>query len=106
MAQITEHINSSNHKINSCGKTRRMVVNLGSKKCENNNNSTCQLSRLQNSLLISISDTPENDLSNVDSEMRHEKVRTFLANSSSKLFSCSIRAIYNIVNIAQNIISC
>ena len=66
MAQISEHINSSCHKIHYYDQKCKIIVNLGSKKCENNNNSTCQLSRLQNSLLISISDTPENDLSNVD----------------------------------------
>ena len=67
MAWISEHINSSNCKIYSHDQMSKMIVNLGSKKCENNNNSTCRLGSLHNSLLISISDTPENDLSNVDS---------------------------------------
>ena len=66
MDQITEHINSSNHKINSNNKMRRMAVNLVSKKHENNNNSICQISCLYNSLLISIFDTPEKYLSIID----------------------------------------
>ena len=45
---------------------RKIIVNLGSKKCENNNNSTCQLIRIQNALLESIVNTPEKDLPNVD----------------------------------------
>ena len=53
---------------------RKMIVNLGSKKRENNYTSTCQLTCLQNSLLMSIFDIPENGLSNVDLEIRHEKI--------------------------------
>ena len=47
----------------------KMVVNLGSKKCENNNNYTCQLSHLQNYLLMSIVDTPEKYVSNIDGKL-------------------------------------
>ena len=60
---------------------RKLIFNLGSKKCENNNNSTCQLNPLQNSLLISIIDTPENGVSNVDRKIDKRKVRTSLMNS-------------------------
>ena len=66
MAQISEHINSSNHNIFSYDQMIKMIVNLGSKKCKNNNTFTCQLTR------IIIVETPEKDLSNVDSETRHE----------------------------------
>ena len=59
---------------------RKLIFNLGSKKCENNNNSTCQLNPLQNSLLISIIDTPENGVSNVDRKIDKRKVRTSLMN--------------------------
>ena len=39
-----------------------MIANLGNKKCENNNNFTCQLNHIQNLLLISIVNTHEKDL--------------------------------------------
>ena len=71
--QISEHINYSNQKIHSYDQMRKMIVNLGTKKCENNNKSTCQLSHLHNLLLMSIVDTPENDISKIDLEIRHEK---------------------------------
>ena len=61
MAQISAHINSSNQKIHSYDQTRKIIVNLSSKKYENNNNCTCQLSRLKNLLLMNIADTPEKD---------------------------------------------
>ena len=50
----------------------KLIVNLGSKKCEKSNNFTFQLSRIQNLLLMSIVDAPEKDVSNVDSEIRHD----------------------------------
>ena len=50
---------------------RKMIFNLGSKKCEKN--STCQLFHLQSLLLMIIVNTPENNLSNVDLEITHEK---------------------------------
>ena len=59
MVHISEHINSSNHKIHSHGQISKMIVNLISKKCKNKNNSTCQLRCLNNSLLIIIVNTPE-----------------------------------------------
>ena len=61
MAQISEHINSSNHKIHSYDEMRKMIVNLGIRKCKNNDTSTYELTRLKNSLLMSIVDTPEKD---------------------------------------------
>ena len=54
---------------------------------------------LQNSLLMSIVDTPEKYLSKVDRKADMKKVRTSSVKSSSTLSSCSIRAMYNRVNI-------
>ena len=74
MARISEHINSSNNRINYYDQIIKMIVNLGSKKFENNNNSTCQINHLQNLLLMSIVDTPEKDVSNIDRELDKRKV--------------------------------
>ena len=49
-----------------------MIVNLASKKVENNENSSPQLTRLHHSLLISIFGTPEKDLLNVE-KIRNER---------------------------------
>ena len=54
MYQISEHINYSNHKNYSYDKMRKMIVNLGSKKCKNYNNYIYKLSCLHNLLLTSI----------------------------------------------------
>ena len=88
MAQISEHVNSSNHKIHSYDQMSKLIVNLVSKKCENNNNSTCQLNHLHNSLLMSIVDTPEKDISNVDRKLDKRKIGTISIKSSLILFSC------------------
>ena len=48
MAQISERIKSSNHRIHSHDQMIKIIVNLGSKKCEDNKNSTFQLKHLQN----------------------------------------------------------
>ena len=63
VAHISEHIKSSNHKVCSYDQMRKMIGNVGSNKCKNNNNSTCQLNHLQNSLLMSIVQTYEKDVS-------------------------------------------
>ena len=72
----------------------KIIVNLGSKKGKNNNNSTCQLSCLQNYLLMNIVDTPEKDLPNVDSEIRHEKI-TYIFSK----FIMNISFLFNMCNI-------
>ena len=82
MAQISEHINSSNHKMHSYDQTRKMIVNLGSNKFENNDTSSCQLNHLHNLLLISVYEIPENYLSNVDRKYDTRKVRTSSVKSS------------------------
>ena len=51
---------------------------------------------------MSIVDTPLKDIPNVDSKLDKRKIPTSLINSSSKLFSCSIRAMYNRFHRAQN----
>ena len=82
-------------KIHSYDKTNKMIVNLGSKKYEDKNNSTCQLNHLQNLLSMSIVDTPERDVSKVDRKLYKRKIRTSSIKSSSTSFSCSIRSVYN-----------
>ena len=51
---------------------------------------------------MSIVDTPENYVSNVDKKLDKRKVRTSSIKSSSALFSCSIRAMYNRVYCDKN----
>ena len=51
---------------------------------------------------MSIVDNPEQDVSNVDRKLDKRKIRTSLIKSSSILFSCSIRAMYNRVHRDQN----
>ena len=80
-----------------------MIVNLGSKKCEKNNNSTCQLNHVHNSLLMSMVDIPEKYVSNVDSKLDKRKIRTSPINLSSTSFYCSIYTIYNRVYCAKNV---
>ena len=64
MAQISEHINSTNHKIHYYDQTIKNIVNLGNKKGKKKDNASPQLSCLHNSLLMSIVETPEKYLSN------------------------------------------
>ena len=77
MAQISEQIDPSNQKIHSYDRMSKMIANLVSKKCEYNNNSTCQLNHPHNSLLMSIVDTPENNVSNVDRKLDKRKIHTY-----------------------------
>ena len=79
----------------------KIIVNLGSKICEKNDTFTCQLTCLHNWLLMSIFETPEKDLSNVDSKSDMRKLRTSSVKLSSTLLFCSIRAISDSVNRAQ-----
>ena len=102
MDHISEHITSSNQKIHSYYHMGTIIVNLSNKKCENNNNSTGHLNHIQKLFLISIVDTPEKDVSNVDRKLDKRKIRTSLIKSSSTLFSFSIREVYNIFHRAQN----
>ena len=78
-----------------------MIFNLSSKKRKNKYNSSPQLTYLQNSLIMSIVDTPKDNLSNVEGKYDMSKVRTSSENSSSPLFLCSICAMYNRVNHAK-----
>ena len=88
MSHISEHINSSNHKIHSYDQMIKIIVNLGTNKFEDKNNSTCQLNHLHNSLLMSIVDTPEKDVSTFDRKLDNREIRTSSIKLSSKLFSC------------------
>ena len=51
---------------------------------------------------MSIIDTPEKVVSNVDSKLDKRKIRTSSIKSSSALFSCSIRAMFNRLHRAQS----
>ena len=53
-------------------------------------------------IIVSIVDTTEKYLSNVDRKLDKKITRTSSINSSSTLFYCSIIAIYNRVHLAQN----
>ena len=57
MAQISEHGNDINHKVHYHDKMSKRILNLGSKKGDNNNNLSPQLSHIYNSLLVIIVDT-------------------------------------------------
>ena len=61
MAQISEQINYPNKKIHSYNQMRKMIIDIGSKKGENNDTYSPQITRLQNSLLMIIADTPAID---------------------------------------------
>ena len=80
----------------------KITVNLSNNKCENNNNSTGHINYIQKLLLMSIFDTPEKDVSNIDRKLDKRKIRTSLIKSSSTFFSCTIRAMYNRVHRAQS----
>ena len=76
MDQISEHTNSSNHKIHSRDQMFKIILNLGNNKCENNNNSKFHINHIQKSLLMSIVDTPEKNVSNVESKLYKRNVGT------------------------------
>ena len=80
----------------------KIIVNSSNNKFEKNKKSTGHLNQFHKLLLMIIVDTPVKDVPNVDSKLDKRKIPTSLINSSSKLFSCSIRAMYNRVHRAQN----
>ena len=102
MDRISEQSNSSNHKTYPHDQMVKIIVNLIYNKCKNKNNSTGHLNHIQKLLLMSIVDTPENDVSNVDRKFYRRKVRTSLIKSPSTLFSCSICEMYNRFHCTQN----
>ena len=75
-----------------------MVTNLGSKKGNKNNESYPQLHRIHDLLIISTVNTPEKDLSHGGVKSVTSKVCKYLVKLSSKLFSCSVLAMYNRVH--------
>ena len=66
MAQISQHNNYTNHQIHDYDKMRKMIVNLGSKRVDNNDNSSTKIYCVQNSLIMRIFDTPEKGLSHIE----------------------------------------
>ena len=58
-----------------------MIVNLSNKRYKNNNNYTGHLNHIQKLLWMSIVDTPEKDISNVDRKVVKRKIRTSRINS-------------------------
>ena len=76
MDQISQHINSSNNKSYSLDKIIKTIVNLGSKKREDKNSSTCQLNHLKNLLTIIIVDIPEKNVSKLDRKIDKSKICT------------------------------
>ena len=70
-------------EIHSYDQMRKIIVNLGSKKPQNNNISKCQLNHLHNLLLMIIVDTPEKGVSNVDRKLYKINIRKSSINSSS-----------------------
>ena len=102
MYQISEHINSSNHKLFSHDQMGKIIVNLSNNKLKNNNRSIGHLNQIKILLFMSIVDTPEKDVSNVDRKSNIRKICTSLIKSSSTLFSCLILAMYDRFHRAQN----
>ena len=76
MAKISEHIKSPNHKIHAYDQICKMICNFGSNKCEDKKNSIFQLNHPQNSLRMSIVDTPDKYVSKVDIKLDKIKIRT------------------------------
>ena len=76
MDQISKHVTSSNHNIYYNDQMNKIIDNLNSKKCKNNNKSTCHLNQVQKLLLLSIVDTPEKYVSNFYRKAGKIKIRT------------------------------
>ena len=77
MDKISEQINFTNNKIHSYDKTRKIIVNLGSKKCDNSDNYSHKISHIQNSLLMSIFETNDKDLYDTGGKENTRKVRKY-----------------------------
>ena len=100
MDHISEYNNSLNKKILSHDQISKMVVNLGSKKCDDKYNSKCQLTCLHNLLVMSIFDTIQKYLANFDPKSEMRNLHTSSVKSSSALPSLSIHDMYSIVYIS------
>ena len=99
MTQISGHINHSNHKMHSYDQMVKMIVTLSNKKWENNNKSTVKINQILILLLLSIVETPEMYVSNVNRNEYKRKICTSLIKSSSTLFSVSIEFIVLKINV-------
>lgn len=83
MYHISQHINSTNHKIDSYGQRIKGTMNLGSKTGDWNDDSSNKLTGIQNYLLLIIVDTPKKDLSHGVGKLLTRRVHT----SSIKYYS-------------------
>ena len=88
MDQISQHINSTNHKIRSYDQMSKMIVRLDSNKGEKNYDPSNKISPPHNPLLMSIVETPEKDLYHGEEKEVISKVCTLWVKSYSKLFLC------------------
>ena len=103
MSEINEHNNSSNHNIHSHGQMSKTILTFF-KKFKNYNNYSPELFRLQNSLLMSIVDTPENYLSSVEWESCMRKVCTCSLKPSSTLFFVQyVKCIIELIVLKKNV---
>ena len=80
---------------------RKMIVSLGIKKGENNDNSGLLINRLQDSLLMIIVDTSEKYFSDVESKTDTRKVCISSVKLPSTLFLCLLLTTYNRLHHAQ-----
>ena len=78
-----------------------MIFNLVIKRGDNNDNYSTQLYHLHNSLIMRIVDITEKDFYNDEGKSETRKVYISLIKSSSIIFSCSVREIYNRVHPSQ-----
>ena len=60
MDHMNEQINSKNQKVHFYDQTRKMIFHLVSKKGKNKDNSSTQITCLENFLLVIIVNKPEN----------------------------------------------
>ena len=103
MAQISEHMNKSNHKIHSYCQISKMIANIGSKKGENNIPplANCELTRLHISIQMIIVNNPEKCLSNIYGKYDTIKSHKDSVESSTSLLYCLILTMNNRVNHTQ-----
>ena len=102
MYHISQTINTTNQKIHSHDQMIKMIVNLGSKKDDKNDDSSPKIINLHNTLLMCIVDATENDLLHGEGKSVIRKVCSSSVKSYSTLFSCSVRAMYNKGHRTQN----
>ena len=80
MNHISQRTDFTNHKIFSYDKMIKIIVNLGSKKDDNNNNTFTQRCQLHNLLLTRVVDNTKKYLSHGEGKEITSKVRTYYVN--------------------------